>query len=122
LKMAKKRALVDATLTATAASDIFEQDLEEDDAPQREPPPHRQRKSNGGKAQSRRSAPASDDVEDFGDIPVQFTLEEILARLETAKTKRELDACRAQIKGLQGSDHEAGTKAFQERIAELKQV
>jgi hypothetical protein len=29
LKMAKKRALVDATLTATAASDIFTQDLEE---------------------------------------------------------------------------------------------
>lgn len=39
LKMAKKRALVDAVLTATAASDIFAQDLEdledkiEDDAP-----------------------------------------------------------------------------------------
>ena len=29
LKMAKKRALVDATITATAASDIFTQDLEE---------------------------------------------------------------------------------------------
>lgn len=29
LKMAKKRALVDAVLTATAASDIFDQDLEE---------------------------------------------------------------------------------------------
>lgn len=29
LKMAKKRALVDATLTATAASDIFNQDLDE---------------------------------------------------------------------------------------------
>ena len=31
LKMAKKRALVDACLTVTAASDIFSQDLEEDD-------------------------------------------------------------------------------------------
>ncbi len=31
LKMAKKRALVDAVLTSTAASDIFTQDLEEDD-------------------------------------------------------------------------------------------
>ena len=29
LKMAKKRALVDAVLTATAASDIFTQDLED---------------------------------------------------------------------------------------------
>lgn len=31
LKMAKKRGLVDAALTSTAASDIFTQDLEEDD-------------------------------------------------------------------------------------------
>lgn len=31
LKMAKKRGLVDAVLTSTAASDIFTQDLEEDD-------------------------------------------------------------------------------------------
>lgn len=31
LKMAKKRALVDMVLTATAASDIFTQDIEEDD-------------------------------------------------------------------------------------------
>jgi hypothetical protein len=30
LKMAKKRALVDAVLTSTAASDIFTQDIEED--------------------------------------------------------------------------------------------
>jgi hypothetical protein len=33
LKMAKKRALVDAMITATAASDIFTQDLEEDAPP-----------------------------------------------------------------------------------------
>lgn len=33
LKIAKKRALVDATLTATAASDIFTQDLDPEDAP-----------------------------------------------------------------------------------------
>lgn len=48
LKMAKKRALVDATLTATAASDIFAQDLddlesriEEDAAPVADPQPAR---------------------------------------------------------------------------------
>lgn len=50
LKMAKKRALIDATLTATAASDIFAQDLEDlvDDnghdrpaPPRRQPPPSR---------------------------------------------------------------------------------
>lgn len=45
LKMAKKRAHVDACLTSTAASDIFSQDLEENVAPdgeapqQAEPPP-----------------------------------------------------------------------------------
>lgn len=53
LKMSKKRALVDATLTATAASDIFTQDLEQEEgdptpapvgppptaAPTRQPPP-----------------------------------------------------------------------------------
>ena len=33
LKMAKKRALIDFTLTATAASDVFTQDLREDDEP-----------------------------------------------------------------------------------------
>jgi len=38
LKMAKKRALVDATLTATAASDIFTQDIEEN-APAATPAP-----------------------------------------------------------------------------------
>lgn len=39
LKMAKKRALVDATLTATAASDIFTQDIGDDEAEHAEPPP-----------------------------------------------------------------------------------
>ena len=48
LKMSKKRAYVDATLTATAASDIFTQDLEQDEegepqplktVPQPPPPP-----------------------------------------------------------------------------------
>ena len=41
LKMAKKRALIDATITACAASDIFTQDVEdlqnENETPQREP-------------------------------------------------------------------------------------
>lgn len=38
LKMAKKRALVDMTLTVTAASDIFTQDIEDEDAPQQAKP------------------------------------------------------------------------------------
>ena len=42
LKMAKKRAMIDGTLTATAASDIFAQDLEDTDIPdsgEKAPPP-----------------------------------------------------------------------------------
>jgi hypothetical protein len=39
LKMAKKRAFVDATITATAASDIFTQDIGDDDAPADAPEP-----------------------------------------------------------------------------------
>jgi hypothetical protein len=42
LKMAKKRAMIDATLTATAASDIFVQDLEDVEIPdsgEQAPPP-----------------------------------------------------------------------------------
>jgi hypothetical protein len=42
LKMAKKRAMIDATLTATAASDIFEQDLEDtgiNETGEQAPPP-----------------------------------------------------------------------------------
>ena len=42
LKMAKKRAHVDAMLTATAASDIFTQDVDDTAAPPDEAPPPRQ--------------------------------------------------------------------------------
>ncbi len=42
LKMAKKRAMVDAILSATAASDIFTQDLEEEQPVFEEPPPPRE--------------------------------------------------------------------------------
>jgi hypothetical protein len=37
LKMAKKRAQIDATLTVTGAADMFTQDLIDDDEPQKEP-------------------------------------------------------------------------------------
>src|SRR4030095_12058291 len=39
LKMAKKRAFVDATITATAASDIFTQDIGDEEGEPRETPP-----------------------------------------------------------------------------------
>lgn len=43
LKMAKKRAQVDATLTVTAASDIFEQEMGDDEEKQQAPPEQPQR-------------------------------------------------------------------------------
>lgn len=51
LKMAKKRALVDMVLTATAASDIFTQDIEDDEVPGDPKPEIRkpQKKSQGSK-------------------------------------------------------------------------
>jgi len=42
LKMAKKRALVDATITACAASDIFTQDIEDDEPKEDKAPPKSQ--------------------------------------------------------------------------------
>ena len=61
-KMAKKRALVDATLTVTAASDIFTQDIEElvdngvmKPAPQKEPVKAPQKKTDA--AQKKEAAP-----------------------------------------------------------------
>ena len=74
LKMAKKRAHIDAMLTATAASDIFTQDLDDEDLEglvsngkaepkqQEKPPvsqPQRQSASNGGNG-NHRPAPQSD--------------------------------------------------------------
>jgi hypothetical protein len=62
LKMAKKRAFVDATITATAASDIFTQDLAEDDTENNsgaqegtKPPPAPEKPSR--KAPAKESAP-----------------------------------------------------------------
>lgn len=72
LKMAKKRAHVDATLTATAASDIFEQDIDDDiengipkDQQQTEPPEYtpvtpRQRSDGGNKER-----PTQEELDDF---------------------------------------------------------
>ncbi len=53
LKMAKKRAFVDATITATAASDIFTQDIGDDEAEQAQEAPAPASKS----PQTRQNAP-----------------------------------------------------------------
>lgn len=65
LKMAKKRAVVDATLTATAASDIFTQDIEDIKPQDREPdtPPAPQ------------PAPATSDPAGQGDSGVEPSLD-----------------------------------------------
>ncbi len=57
LKMAKKRAFVDATITATAASDIFTQDVGDDENPEppSQPPPGPRR---GGQTQAGKPAAA----------------------------------------------------------------
>lgn len=66
LKMAKKRAMVDLCLTATAASDIFTQDLEEDDAaPGNAPPPVQppQRREQAPFPESREGEPLISDAQ-----------------------------------------------------------
>lgn len=78
LKMAKKRALVDAILTVTAASDIFTQDIEDDpslyaktvytetpkDTPKTDPP-----KSEPKKETKKESAPPTPPAEDKSKAP-----------------------------------------------------
>lgn len=59
LKMAKKRAQVDLCLTATAASDIFTQDIDEDDLPAGEPGDEPQEAPAGPQRAARPSRPAS---------------------------------------------------------------
>lgn len=60
LKMAKKRALVDATLTVTAASDIFTQDIEDLPGVQDKPPQTAQEpRDNAPPAQGRQPAQTS---------------------------------------------------------------
>lgn len=75
LKMAKKRALVDMVLTCTAASDCFEQDLEDmDDIPGREdaPPPvqaPRQRQPQQQSAPQQQQQPQDDSRPDLVSDP-----------------------------------------------------
>ena len=73
LKMAKKRSMVDMTLTATAASDVFEQDIEElpteyldqeHGAPQK--PPIRPPQRKAAPASKQEPAPASEQVDENG--------------------------------------------------------
>lgn len=63
LKMAKKRAHVDAILTATAASDIFTQDVE--DMPEFESKEVRQSTTNGTPPKNRKKSPQNDDNKDW---------------------------------------------------------
>jgi hypothetical protein len=72
-KMAKKRALVDAVITATNASCIFTQDIEDMEdvserpaPPQRSaPPPYQQRQDNRPPAPERKMQPTADGIQKF---------------------------------------------------------
>jgi hypothetical protein len=77
IKMAKKRAMVDAVLTATAASDIFTQDIEEFHDQEEEPAPtppqnNQQQRPPAGKAQTRsRTQQKKDTPPDQGPPPAE---------------------------------------------------
>ena len=58
LKMAKKSALIDAILTVTAASDIFDQDLDDDDKSSRGDPGERNDEPQSRRDPPRRTEPA----------------------------------------------------------------
>lgn len=79
LKMAKKRAHVDAILTATAASDIFTQDLE--DMPREEPPPGQKARKPSGDGHNAPAAPAP--------IDYDAQINQINGRLKMAAQKSE---------------------------------
>jgi hypothetical protein len=84
LKMAKKRALVDMVLTVTAASDIFEQDLDEEhlrpgdmhDAPPPVAAPKRKSESAPNPKASRKKAAPSQDAERWSGVITKVTIKE----------------------------------------------
>jgi len=71
LKMAKKRAFIDALLTVTAASDIFVQDLEDEALPEREPIKTPEAKTPDG--EEKKEAPAGDDEDEMNRMVVAIT-------------------------------------------------
>lgn len=93
LKMAKKRALVDAVLTATAASDIFAQDLEdlEDKIDEPAAPPAPAPARTGGDQQAAAPAPAVQQAEAHPAIVAARDLYRSLEKAEKGKGKRLID-------------------------------
>lgn len=79
LKMAKKRAQIDMTLTATAASDIFDQDLEDmtDEV--------RETVSNGRKEPPKQPQAKSEQTDGKASQPQQNAIHAILGKLNVAK-------------------------------------
>ncbi len=86
LKIAKKRAYVDATITATAASDAFTQDLE-DTAPE-EPPHHATRPASDGKpASNGHGKPATSVPKGEGPQEVSGTVANVVSRPGAGKAR-----------------------------------
>ena len=102
LKMAKKRAQVDATLTATGASDILTQDIED--------------------------LPAPDDFIDaeFADVPKQakpsngHTDDATMAAIDGAATVKELRALVPSLQKLKGATRDKARERYAARVQQLQ--
>jgi hypothetical protein len=101
LKMAKKRAQVDATLTATGASDILTQDLE--DLP-------------AGSVDTRDAIDA-----DFEDLPAVPPGESALAAIDMAGSVAELETLVPTLKKLKGDIYKTARAKYGERKRWLEQ-
>jgi hypothetical protein len=134
LKMAKKRALVDATLTATAASDIFTQDIEDmpeaipgaaeaNPAPkaQSAPAPSPQRPSEPAPQPTRTAAPRPSGMADNGDlIADDAVLEDYAEKTGTGSNNKPYTLWVCNFKDKSGAAIKAST--FDKKIGETLDV
>lgn len=77
LKMAKKRALVDATLTSTATSDLFTQDIDDDPDLYKKPGAKQQKSASKPAAKPRQSSPPRQQQESNNDKAVKAQIDNI---------------------------------------------
>lgn len=102
LKMAKKRAFVDATITATAASDIFTQDIGDDDG---EPEPS-ERSKTPQDAPGKRQTQTSAQVPKAAPTPKSATAAPATAKKDEKGWDAFLAACKARLLTLVTTDDE----------------
>jgi len=125
LKMAKKRALVDCTLTATGASDVLAQDLE-DLAPEDEgfdaPPSGRGQRSTA--PQHARHTTRSERTAERGSAPAlsEDAIVEIITAIGGCTTESDLKEVGSRIPygRMDRATRERCTRAYGEQLAEIK--